>query len=135
MFQRGFMPMPMYMSNMAPGFMGLGRGGLFRSLRGGTSLFRGINWGSLFNNASRALGVVNQAIPLVKQAGPMFNNMKSMLKLASIFKDETDDDYRKNKDKTTVNNNNIDKEDKTITLDNDSNTQILNYNNQPNFFI
>ena len=68
--------------------LGLSRG--LGGLSGKAGLFRSVNWGGLLNNASKALGVVNQAVPLVKQAGPMVNNMKSMLKLASMFKDETD---------------------------------------------
>jgi len=131
MFQRGFMPM-YGMSNMYPSFMTATRGpGLFSSLRG-ASLFRGINWGGLLNNAQRALGVVNQAIPLVRQVGPMFNNMKSMLKLASIFKDETDDDYQKIKK-----DNDYDNRYQELTNNNPNSYNNTNYiySNQPNFFI
>lgn len=64
--------------------------GLFSKLGSGISSLRGLNWGGFINNASKTLGVVNQAIPLVKQVGPMFNNMKSILRVASVFKDETD---------------------------------------------
>ena len=39
---------------------------------------RGINWSSLLNNTSKTLGVVREAIPIVKEVGPMMNNMKSM---------------------------------------------------------
>ena len=62
----------------------LGLGGA-RNLAGGVS--RGINWSSLLNNTSKTLGVVREAIPIVKEVGPMMNNMKSMLKVASVFKD------------------------------------------------
>lgn len=100
---------PSYYSSMAApsmmrGAMGMGgalrgagaaagasRGlGLFSRLGSGLSAFRGINWGGLITNASKTLGVINQTIPLVRQVGPMFNNMRSMLRVASIFKDETD---------------------------------------------
>lgn len=90
--------------------------GLFRNMKP----FKNINWGNLFNNTSKALGVVNQALPIVKQAGPMFNNMKSMLRVASAFKDVTDSDIKK----TTSNNT--------------SNSNLNNryqYTNSPNFFI
>jgi hypothetical protein len=125
--------------------------GLFRNLGRGAGLFRNINWGTIFNNASRALGVVNQAIPIVKQAGPMFNNMKSMLKVASAFKDVTDEDRIKEKKdtrkssnlsnnyNTNFNNNNYSYNniDTTYSVDN---TYSLRdkynvNNNNPNFFI
>lgn len=70
---------------------GAGRGlGLFSKLGSGFSALRSINWGGFINNTSKTLGVINQTIPLVRQVGPMMNNMKSMLRVASIFKDETD---------------------------------------------
>lgn len=72
------------------------------------SPFRGlknINWGGFINNASKTLGIINQGIPLVKQVGPMMNNMKSMLKVASIFKDETDDQRKIKTNKNTFRKN------------------------------
>lgn len=73
------------------GASAVGRGlGLMGRLGSGLSAFRSINWTGLINNASKTLGIVNQAIPLVKQVGPMVNNVKSMIKIASVFKDETD---------------------------------------------
>ena len=65
--------------------LGLGNA---RNFAGGVS--RGINWSSLLNNTSKTLSVVREAIPIVKEVGPMMNNMKSMLKVASVFKDATD---------------------------------------------
>ena len=74
---------------------GAGRGlGLFSRLGNGMQAIKGINWGGLITNASKTLNVVNQAIPLVRQVGPMFNNMKSIMRIASIFKDETDGNVR-----------------------------------------
>lgn len=99
---------------------------------------KSINWGGLLNNASKTLGVVNQAIPLVKQAGPMFNNMKSMMRLASIFKDETDNYPRQNNNQenmqnyTSQNVNNQYLQDNTSKYDN----LVSEYQyNKPNFFI
>lgn len=109
---------PYTMGNMARvGTLARGSGGILAKL-GLTG--KSINWGGLLNNASKTLGVVNQAIPLVKQAGPMFNNMKSMMRLASIFKDETDP---KNQINNPVNNQN-----------NTTSTNTYQYN-KPNFFI
>lgn len=76
---------------------GAARGaGLIRSLGNGIAGLRSINWSGLINGTSKTLGVINQTIPLVKQVGPVMNNMKSMLRVASAFKDETDRSYRRN---------------------------------------
>ena len=97
---------------------------LFRT-KGVRSLYEGIhkiNWNSMLNNVSRTLGVVRDAIPVVKEVGPMINNMKSMIKIASVFKDETET-------KKTSNNQNNQKENSTTKSTNS------NYNNEPNFFL
>ena len=70
--------------------------GLLNSLFGGTrgvslgGIPKTFNFSTLLTNTSKALGVVKDAIPIVKEVGPMVGNMKQMLKIASIFKDETD---------------------------------------------
>ena len=64
--------------------------GLFSKLGNNLNALKSINWKGFINNTSKTLGIINQTIPLVKQVGPMMNNMKSMLKIASLFKDETD---------------------------------------------
>ena len=78
--------------------------GLFKRIGNGLNTFKSINWGGIINNTSKTLGIINQTIPIVKQTGPMINNMKSMLKIASIFKDETDINP-KSKKRNTINNN------------------------------
>ena len=50
---------------------------------------KSVNWSGLLNGADRTLGLVNQTIPLVREAKPMFSNMKSMVKLAKAFRNET----------------------------------------------
>lgn len=112
-------------------------GGLFSRLFGGSNAIRAgvggartINWSGLLNNASKTLNVINQAIPVVKQVGPMYNNMKSMLKVASLFKDETDPVSNNNSNnKNSNSNDNEKKKEKENTIINS------NYSNSPNFFI
>lgn len=91
---------------------------------------RNINFGNILTNTSKTLNVINQAIPVVKQVGPMFNNMKSMLKVASLFNDATTptNSTRNNNTKNTTNieNNNNTKENTTTNN---------SYSNSPNFFI
>lgn len=88
-------------ASMVPGASGLGRAGmgvatasrgagLFGRLGGAFGAIKSFNWGGLINNTSKTLGVINQAIPIVRQVKPMVHNVQSMMKVASIFKDETD---------------------------------------------
>lgn len=89
---------------------------------------RNINFGNILTNTSKTLNVINQAIPVVKQVGPMFNNMKSMLKVASLFNDATTPSNNNTKSNNTVNSK-INNETKENTITNNS------YSNTPNFFI
>ena len=123
---------------MSPLNRGISQGGGLRSLLGlgrttspGGLTSRGFSFSNLLNGASKTLGVVRDAIPVVKEIGPMMNNMKSMLKIASVFKDETDTKEKKEETSSNINNNdqnnNITKE-KTDYSYNQS-------NNSPNFFL
>ena len=145
---------PGYFQNMAPSMMrnsilpfsnsamntirGASKGmGLFNKLGNGMQFFKNINWSGLITNTSKTLNVVNQAIPLVRQVGPMVNNMKSMLRVASLFKDETD---KKTSNKSNNKQNNITANNSSNNL-NQSNTKksensnIEVYDNSPTFFI
>ncbi len=64
-----------------------------------------INWSNLLNNTSKTLGVINQAIPIVKQTGPMIHNMRSMLKVAKAFKNETSNNNIENNTQKKQDNN------------------------------
>lgn len=135
---------PYIMSNMSYGPMMRGtmipmanptRGlGGIRTLLGLSSngMARGINWSSILNNTSKTLGVIKEAIPVVKEVQPMLHNMRSIVKIASAFKDETDATPNKNIDNNQNNsNNNINNTGNNNIVNNDNKT----YNNEPNFFI
>ena len=148
---------PMLGNNMIRGAARIGHMGIMNGTRGGglSSLFglgrgvkgasahagagRSLNLGTLLNSASKALGVVNQAIPIVKEVGPMMNNMKSMLKLASLFKDETDTVSNKLSNDNTDLNSQINKANNNIkeSTTNASSTIINSRtnDNEPNFFL
>lgn len=122
------------MPNFTRGLTGIGFG-----MPRGASLFqrlgsRGFNLSSILTNTQKTLGVINQAIPVVKQAGPMVNNMKTMFKLAGAFKDETD----KNKPKKIepITNDNISNSPYTNANNvNNINNYSYNTSNGPEFFI
>ena len=136
----------------APMIGSAARGGGLSSLfglggRSGGGLLAGarsFNFAGLLNNASKALGVVNQAIPIVKEVGPMIGNMKSMLKIASVFKDETDTNIRNVNNTTTSESRssteNINTVETSSTKGNDTSITSTNINrslvnNEPNFFL
>lgn len=96
---------------------------------------KSFNWSGLLNNANKTLNVVNQTIPLVRQAGPMFNNMKNMVKIARAFGSETGNKSKKN---VNINNNSNDiKNNVPNDFDKIEKLSIQkNYNNSlPNFFV
>lgn len=71
---------PYYM--MAP--MTAARPGLFGLLSRGAG--RGITLSSIINGTQRTLGLVNQAIPIVKQVTPVMKNAKTMFRVMNEFK-------------------------------------------------
>ena len=106
---------------------GANAGGIFSKLKGS-----GITLGNILTNTQKTLNVVNQAIPIIKQTGPMFNNMKTMFRLASAFKDETSNTKTTPKEKEKEkDNNNIDNTKENVK-ENDTESK---HNNEPNFFI
>lgn len=120
---RGAM-MPGAAMNTAMGTAGaVSRGGLFGKLGSAFGAIRSFNWGGLINNTSKTLGIINQTIPLVRQVGPMVGNMRSMLRLASVFKDETDT-------KVSPKQNNVNHSQKqNVNLNQDINSRSSNNNN------
>ncbi len=44
------------------------------------------NWASFLTNAGKTLNVVNQAIPVFYQIGPIYKNVKTMFRVANEFR-------------------------------------------------
>lgn len=119
-------------------------GGLFSRLATSLTGIKKINWSGLINNTSKTLGIINQSIPIVKQVGPMVGNMRSMMRVASIFKSETDPIKTPNRTLNTpqLNNNFSTSPNNTHTNTTKINTpttisipQEREYNESPIFFI
>ena len=66
-----------------------------------------INWSSLLSNTQKTLNIINQTIPVIKQAGPVINNTKTMFKLMNEFKKVDTPKHNKIKESKTnyVSNN------------------------------
>lgn len=70
-----------------------GRGGLLSSLFGGKTAVasaKTFSFSNLLNGASKTLGVINQAIPVVYQVKPIWNNAKTMFRVARELNKKSD---------------------------------------------
>lgn len=47
---------------------------------------RGFNWDNILNTAQKTLGLVNQAIPVIKQVTPVMKNAKTIFRVMNEFK-------------------------------------------------
>ena len=93
---------------------------------------RRFNWNGLITGANKTLNVVNQSIPLIRQTGPIVNNMKNMFKIARIFGNETS-----NKNSSGIIENKFVNKFCTESKNNcvhDKKNEVLD-GNYPNFFV
>jgi len=60
--------------------------GILKSLLGAGASAGRFNWSSILSNTQKTIGVVNQAIPMVKGVAPTFRNAKTMFKVMNEFK-------------------------------------------------
>lgn len=84
---------------------------------------RTINWAGLLSNTQKTLNIVNQAIPIVYQVKPIFNNARTMLKIASEFT------------KSNSNNNSSSNKNITNTSYQKVNENTYSDDDGPSFFI
>ena len=118
---------PFSSPNVGPISATIRNAGLFSRISNGV---RSFNWSGLLTNANKTLNVVNQAIPLVRQAGPMVSNMRNMLKIARVFGNETSNRANTNNIIKTNNNEKLNKDDdfnNTNIIDNNSESTSLNF--------
>ena len=83
-----------------------------------SNLAKGFNFTSFLDGTQKALGVINQAIPIVYQVKPMFQNAKTIFKIA--------DEINK---PVTVN------ETSTVREESNSISTMQNNSNRPIFYI
>ncbi len=101
--------------------------GILSSIFGGVKSF---NWSGLLSNVQKTLGIVNQAIPMVKQVSPIVNNAKTMFKIMNEFKKVDTPVTNNNQTNTNIQNNQPQNIDNT-SIDN----KQIDTNNGPTFFI
>lgn len=100
--------------------------GVLSGILGG---IKGTSWSGILSNVQKTLGIVNQAIPMVKQVSPIINNAKTMFKIMNEFK-KIDTPNKNNYENTS--NEKIEKKGSEQTINATNN--IDNYN-QPTFFV
>ncbi len=49
-------------------------------------IFGNLNFGSILSGTQKTLNIVNQGIPLIKQAKPIIKNVKTMFRVMNEFK-------------------------------------------------
>ena len=69
-----------YFSSYPSQVFGAARTGLFGRM------FSGINFSSILSGTQKTLNIVNQTIPLIKQAQPILRNAKTMFNVMNEFK-------------------------------------------------
>ena len=83
----------------------------------------------MLSNVQKTLGVVNQAIPMVKQISPIIGNAKTMFRIMNEFKKV---DTPTSNNLQTINNNQVN----NIQSENtQKQSTTIQYDNQPTFFI
>lgn len=97
-------------------------GGIFSKLFG-----KNLNWSSILSGTQKTLGVVNQAIPIVKQVSPVMKNARTMFRIMNEFK-KVDTSPINTTDNTTSNDDILKDEPQTYTT-------YSSNNNGPTFFI
>ena len=120
--------------NMSPSVAPMISRGASRGLF--SRLFSGINWSSILSNTQKTLGIVNQAIPMVKQISPIMKNAKTMFKVMNEFKKV---DFRspdkKNKSKNENEKKIVNSSKNNIIDDIHQTTTFQNFDGGPVFFV
>ena len=93
------------------------------------SAIKNIKWGTLLSNTQKTLGVINQAIQVVYQIKPIWNNAKTMFNIIGAIKDDN------KKTNYTQNKNNITQTQQIVQNETSTNQITYKQSNQPQFFL
>jgi len=100
------------------------------------SLFGGGKISSFINGTQKTLGIINQAIPLVKQVSPIVKNAKTMFRVMNEFK-KVDKSSTQNEINDSISTSNTPSESDIPTIKNtEAVSNITSKNNDgPTFFL
>ena len=61
------------------------------------ALFKNFSWSNFLDGTQKTLGVINQAIPIVYQIKPVFNNARAIFRIADELNYNEDNTYSEKK--------------------------------------
>ena len=107
--------------------------GITSGLAGTGGALKTFSWSGLLNSASKTLGVINQAIPVVTQIKPIWNNAKTMFRvMKAVNSDSKSSSTTDSTTKETTNNTN----NETTAIKKETTTSNNNSNDgSPTFFV
>ena len=73
------------------------------------SNFKNMNWSTILDGTQKTLSIINQAIPVIYQIKPIYQNAKTIFKVANELKKEDNNNSKKQKEnivKSTISSNN-----------------------------
>lgn len=95
------------------------------------SILGSIKWSSILNGTQKTLNIVNQAIPIIKQVGPIVNNAKTMFRVMNEFKNI---DSKTNENVSLQNNNTNSTINKKTSYQSNQGPTFYQSNQGPTFF-
>ena len=96
----------------------------------------GLKFGSILSGTQRALGFVNQVIPVVKQVQPMVKNAKTMFRVMNEFKKTDNSSINFNQQNEVINSEQQNYKSTNINTNNQHTiSKTSNNNSGPTFFI
>ena len=104
------------------------RGNLFNRLSGFANKTK-FNWHTILNNTQKTLNLINQAIPVIYQVKPIYNNAKTIFRVMNSVRET---------DKPIVKTTNKEKENRTEKTKEEIpkfNTNVNKNSNSPTFFL
>ena len=66
---------------------------------------RNFKWSTFLDGTQKTLNIINQAIPIIYQIKPIYQNAKTAFKVVNAFKEETNKKKKRESTKTTISNN------------------------------
>ena len=92
------------------------------------TILKNIKYRNILSNTQKTLGVINQAIPIVYQAKPIWNNAKTMFQIIGAIKGDSST--------TNKSNNNVSNISQYSSIQNANfSVHTKSQSNQPNFFL
>lgn len=64
--------------------------------------FRKLNFSKILDGTQKTLSIINQAIPVIYQIKPLYENARTALKVVNIIKDDKNDIVKSKQNNTTI---------------------------------